>query len=501
MPTTFLKNPVSVTGTAAPATGGGGAQPANTLTVEGTTGQETTGTGETAGAGANVSITAGTGGAAPSGSTNGGGGSVTINPGAPGTGDGTAATNGNVLLATAGGRVGIGTTSPDPNSINTKLNITGDAASNVSLEITGNQPDADAAAQSDLAFSAASNTAGTNGSRIGLIRALTAGSTANNRGGALAFFTKNDGSGLSERMRIQDSGNVGIGTTTPSVPLQVAGSTAVTSLFTGGLTTSPTSIPAGGISAKGSTQAIFEVIGTRTADEHVATFRFVNNPSGGTHHVLAQIHASRLGADDSGALRFHTMQNGSLSEKLTILPSGSVGIGIASPDVGPGCVGLHVCGTVADSTGYVGLMIQNTSPDATARLLLMNDAQVWSLRTNTNDKFILRDNSHGADRLAVDTSGNLGVGTTVPGSKLHVHGGVQVGTPTGGDKGVGSINVSGDIYKNGTPLLAKLEKAYAQIIALTKRIDRLEAGRARKAVKSAKPKKSSKPRKSTRERR
>jgi len=47
-------------------------------------------------------------------------------------------------------------------------------------------------------------------------------------------------------------------------------------------------------------------------------------------------------------------------------------------------------------------------------------------------------------------SGNVGIGTWVPGSALQVINGVQVGTPTGGDKGSGSINISGDIYKNNT---------------------------------------------------
>jgi hypothetical protein len=123
MPNTLLKNPVSVTATstsvslsvagiAAAPTAGAGAQPSNTLTVAGTTGQETTGTGQAAGAGADVSIVAGAGGAAPTGSTRGTGGSVTINPGPPGTGAGTAGAYGKLLLATAGGNVGIGTTAP-----------------------------------------------------------------------------------------------------------------------------------------------------------------------------------------------------------------------------------------------------------------------------------------------------------------------------------------------------------------------------------------------------
>lgn len=48
-------------------------------------------------------------------------------------------------------------------------------------------------------------------------------STANDYGGALRFMTKNDGGSNQERMRIMNSGYVGIGTTAPAEPLEVAG--------------------------------------------------------------------------------------------------------------------------------------------------------------------------------------------------------------------------------------------------------------------------------------
>lgn len=91
---------------------------------------------------------------------------------------------------------GVGTTTIDPEAAGAILRVLGAAASNLSVRLEGNTADG-ASAQVDLAFGAASNTAGTNGTtRIALIRVSTTGSTANNRGGNMILFTKADGSGL-----------------------------------------------------------------------------------------------------------------------------------------------------------------------------------------------------------------------------------------------------------------------------------------------------------------
>lgn len=55
------------------------------------------------------------------------------------------------------------------------------------------------------------------------------GGTKGNRGGALSLYTKgNNASSWTERMRIIQNGNVGIGTSTPSQKLEVAGATQIT---------------------------------------------------------------------------------------------------------------------------------------------------------------------------------------------------------------------------------------------------------------------------------
>lgn len=49
--------------------------------------------------------------------------------------------------------------------------------------------------------------------------------------------------------------------------------------------------------------------------------------------------------------------------------------------------------------------------------------------------------------FCVDNS-NFGIGTDSPGSKLHVTGGAQIGSPTGGDQGSGTLNAE-ELYING----------------------------------------------------
>jgi len=52
--------------------------------------------------------------------------------------------------------------------------------------------------------------------------------------------------------------------------------------------------------------------------------------------------------------------------------------------------------------------------------------------------------------LNVDAANDrVGVGIANPGSTLHVVGGMQIGSPTGGDQGAGTLNVDIDIYKDG----------------------------------------------------
>lgn len=417
MPTTLLKNPVSVnatstavsfsvSGTAAAATSGAGAQPANTLTVEGTTGQDTTGTGQAAGAGANVSITAGNGGAAPSGSTTGAGGSVAINPGAPGGGAGTAAAYGNVLMATAGGNVGVGTT---PSQARLQLRASGATSATKSFVVE-------------------------------------------NASGVDLFGIRDDGAGAI------GSASVSLTANTPYSNLFFGGDFSGTQIITNNSGNAITAVVAG----------VANEIRFAGSQDFSAAF--------GGNFVAASVnsHPSSIvtGVQGSATIqslngRAHTLAGGILKATTNDASGGTfINVTGASVNAAVGSAGTTV-------TNLYGLQITDFNIAGTATNtygLYIGDVTGG---TQTNPAYSL----YSADANAKSCfAGNLGVGTTAPTSKLHVNGGVQVGAPTGGDKGAGSINVAGDIYRNGSPVLEKLEEAYRTIADLTARVERLEKG-------------------------
>ncbi len=108
--------------------------------------------------------------------------------------------------------------------------------------------------------------------------------------------------------------------------------------------------------------------------------------------------------------------------------NGFVGIGIANP-VFP----LDVRGIVSISAGSARIELED---------ILVNGSDWWILPSTggTTDQFRIYDRGEDADRLIIDSSGRVGIGTTSPTQKLDVNGGVNV---------VGSLNVTGNYIING----------------------------------------------------
>jgi hypothetical protein len=113
--------------------------------------------------------------------------------------------------------VGIGTTSPQTN-----LEISSASSSIIRLTNTTNST-AGAAVYDFGALEFFTGDTSTPGTRVTAKIAAEADTASAAPGGELVFYSAATASSATERMRIDSSGNVGIGTTSPQVPLDVAG--------------------------------------------------------------------------------------------------------------------------------------------------------------------------------------------------------------------------------------------------------------------------------------
>ena len=284
--------------------------------------------------------------------------------------------------------------------------------------------------------------------------------------------------GGSERMRITSSGNVGIGTNSPGSTLEVDGSFNVvngnnsithfnyvdgstnyvrgityfdnaSAYFTGGNVGIGTTSPShklhveGFIATNDSSNASGLLI--RKAG---STIGFVGQSGGWVGDTTDDL---ALSGETGKNIRFYT--NGSITERMRITSTGNVGIGTDSPartlhvvggDSGTGThiahfegrfgvVGMYIRGDgnvgigttspnlklhLAHSDGNNGLLLEHTS-QASGYQILQNiretEGLIWQRWTN---------GVFSANFMTLDYSGNVGIGTTSPGSafKLDVNG-------------------------------------------------------------------------------
>jgi hypothetical protein len=190
----------------------------------------------------------------------------------------------------------------------------------------------------------------------------------------------------SERMRIDSSGSVGIGTSSPGNKLTIQGASFVGSSFNG--------------------------IGIQDPDAERIRFGY-NDGTPQTGLVAAQISANAtvmqiVSRDVSnGALSFHT--GSGVSEKMRLDSSGNVGIGTSSPakkvdarSVGDSEIGLYRAAVTNTANSVITFLDIGANP--------ANDTCFLDA-TGTNSASLLF-KTGSVERARIDSSGNLLVGTT-----------------------------------------------------------------------------------------
>jgi len=267
--------------------------------------------------------------------------------------------------------------------------------------------------------------------------------------GRLTFYTYNAGS-ASEAMRITSDQKLGVGTTSVYSDVQSQFKTSV-------------GVLAGKFERESAvTSASSAVLGIQATstgdmvDGFGPTILFRIRDSASVNNNIGYIEVLRDGADNSGAFTFYTYNAGSASEAIRIKANQRVGIGETDPDNK-----LHV----TDSS--IPGLFERTNTSTTGFVNCF-----YALGTTTNDMvdgygssigFQVTDSGAGPNTLGfigfqrdgADDSGKFVIRPATTGSfndrvTVFNSGGVNVGAPTGGDKGAGTINVSGDIYKNNS---------------------------------------------------
>jgi len=231
--------------------------------------------------------------------------------------------------------------------------------------------------------------------------------------GNILFFTGGLAGDGTEKMRLDGSGN-----------LLLSGTVAATT--TGGMTITNTS------SGSSSTPLALRNAGTANGSGVQISFRGVTNASAENDYAYFNMVADDTTAK-TGSMRFSTANGSSPVERMRIDSSGNVGINTSNPDYGSYGATEKILGVTGVATYRGRLSLQNTSTGTTgaagtvaffngSTLLGAIDVVADGATNKGLFDFNTNNGTTTTSRMRIDSSGNVGIGTSSPAATLHVQG-------------------------------------------------------------------------------
>jgi len=363
------------------------------------------------------------------------------------------------------GKIGIGTTTPA-----TKLEVSGTSTPVFFTRMAaGNGANANALGlQRDNSIAAANDQVGVHFSLRdvggtywnaaglrGIITDVTSGAAI----GGLILATKGSGdTHEKERVRIDGSGSVGIGTTSPMGQLHA--------FDTSGL---PGIISEDAQNNVSSANIYFNksrLGGDTNNGDYVGVLVFRAH-DGSAYRSIGDIRVQLdSNSSDQGHMQFRLAPGGAgdtRKEYMRITKDGNIGIGTMTPSRK-----VHIAldsGTIPPETGAgtVGLLISNNDAVGDmARLALIggtsgtcniyfgdeNDENAGTINYNhASDRMTFRAGGSGT-HMVIDSTGNVGIGTTTPSQKLDVNGTVKAASFMGNGSQLTGITAPGSAFGN-----------------------------------------------------
>ena len=229
--------------------------------------------------------------------------------------------------------------------------------------------------------------------------------------------------GGSERVRIDSSGKVGIGIASSiDRPLHIVNNSGAIVKMEANYSGSVTGIE-GVLTASGANRYVVgmygKVVNTSNTESDVARIRFYNEQ------------ASPTTSDSPGYITFETTPDGSATptEKVRLTSSGNLGIGTTSPNAALEVINSST-GRSYSTSGATELVVERNGNSQIA-IIAANDSDSIIHFGDTDDEnrgLIGYDHANDSMRFrtadtvqaTLDSSGNLGIGTTSPAALVHI---------------------------------------------------------------------------------